>query len=312
MFRSSPLLQAGQVAHLDSGLRLHYASCGNPRAPLILFVHGFPEFWYAWREFMPALASDFHVVAPDLRGYNLSDKPTDVDQYQMLFLVADLIQLMDSLGHEQARIVAHDWGGMIAWAAAIAMPRRFRAAMIMNAPHPVIFARALAANPEQQSASRYMNRLRAPGFERELIANQCAGFERFFCAPGFERWFTPAVAAEYRSAWQQPGAARAALNYYRASPVYPPQGRDAGAAALSLDPARHQLKIPIRMLWGMRDSALRPGLLAGLEQFVPDLEIQCIENATHWLHHEQTGLVASKIQDFANEFANNEQSPNDN
>jgi pimeloyl-ACP methyl ester carboxylesterase len=266
-------------------------------------LHGFPECWFAWERFMPRLATDCHVVAPDLRGYNLSDKPGQRDDYQMFFLVRDVLGLIDALGHDEAMIVGHDWGGMVTWASCIADPDRFRAALILNAPHPVAFARALASDVDQQTASRYMNLLRTPGTESELLANNCAGFSRFFRAPAYEAWFTPDVASRYRAAWQQPGAATAMLNYYRASPVYPPQGRDAGAAALELDPAAHFVRVPVRVGWGMRDSALLPALLDPLSDWVEDLSIERFPTATHWLHHEQPDRVAGMMTQFVNEFS---------
>lgn len=307
MFRFSPLVRSGGFAELSSGLRLHYASSGDPTAPLLLFLHGFPEFWFAWHDFMPQFADDFHVVAPDLRGYNLSDKPAGTDQYQMRLLVADVLDLIASLGHEQARVVAHDWGGMLAWSAIIAQPEKFRAAMIMNAPHPIPFARDLARDPAQQTASRYMNKLRQAHVEQELLANYCEGFERFFQSPGYERWYTQAVATQYRTAWQQPGAASSMVNYYRASPIFPPQGRDAGAAALALDPDQYRVNVPVRILWGMRDPALLSPLLNGLDELVSDLAIERVEQATHWLHHEHPELVAARINDFIEEFTDDGQ-----
>jgi pimeloyl-ACP methyl ester carboxylesterase len=303
MFRSDPGIVSGQRIELSSGVGLHYASSGDPNAPLLLMLHGFPECWFAWEAFMPVFSAQCHVVAPDLRGYNLSDKPPQSADYQMFFLVRDVLELIEALGHTDAMIIGHDWGGMITWAACIADPQRFRGAMILNAPHPVAFARALAGNPEQQAASRYMNHLRAPGAETALLADECAGFARFFRAPGYETWFTPESAARYRAAWQRPGVAQAMLNYYRASPVYPPQGRDAGAAALELDPAAHHVRVPVRIGWGMDDSALLPALLDPLADWVDDLTIERFPRATHWVHHEQPDAVTSLMSRFVDEFS---------
>src|SRR5690606_21381154 len=149
-------------------LRLHYASCGDERAPLLLMLHGFPEGWFAWRAVMPAFARRFHVVAPDLRGYGRSDKPEGVDAYRASELVGDLDAFVDALGHARCVLGGHDWGGPLAWAFAIAHPRRIERLVILNAPHPVPFARALAGDAGQQAASAYMGWLRRPGSENVL------------------------------------------------------------------------------------------------------------------------------------------------
>lgn len=302
MFRSTPGISAGQFAELASGMRLHYASCGDASKPLLLMLHGFPECWLTWESFMPGFEQTHHVVAPDMRGYNLSDKPAETSDYHITRLVRDVVELIDALGHRKALVIGHDWGGVVAWAACIAHPDRFHAAMILNAPHPVGFARALATDPAQQEASRYMNFLRSDGAEDKLLADNCAGLAKFFRAPGSDQWFTEERAAQYRAAWQQPGAVRAMLSYYRASPMYPPQGRDAGAAALELNPEDFRVTIPVRVGWGMDDSALLPVLLDGLGDSVPDLRIERIDGATHWVQHEQPGVVAGMMRRLVGEF----------
>src|SRR6266550_6023405 len=149
-----------------NGERLHYVTTGKGK--LIMFVHGFPEFWYEWKNQLAEFGRDYQAVAPDMRGYNLSSKPADVDQSQVKYMVEDLRALAEKLGHRKFILVAHDWGGGIAWAFAIAHPEYLEKLIIINAPHPALFARELRDNPAQQKASRYMLDFRAPGAEEVL------------------------------------------------------------------------------------------------------------------------------------------------
>jgi pimeloyl-ACP methyl ester carboxylesterase len=289
---------AGQFAEVAPGLRLHYASCGDRSRPLMLLLHGFPEFWGAWREIMPSFADRFHVVAPDLRGYNLSDKPEDVDAYRPSVLVADVVGLIQALGHERCVLVAHDWGGAIAWSVAITHPELIERLVILNAPHPVPFARDLAGDPAQQKASSYMNRLRAQGSEVRLAENDLVRLDGFFLNFGGQNWFDAETRSAYHAAWSQAGALRAGVNWYRASPLYPPIGEDRGAGKLQLDPAIFVVRVPTLVIWGEGDTALLPGLLDGLETVVPELRIVRIPDASHWLIHEQPERVVSEIRSF--------------
>src|ERR1700680_3565464 len=163
------------LTHHDArinGIRLHYAAAGD--GPLILFLHGFPEFWYAWKDQLAEFQRDFTVVAPDLRGYNLSDKPQEVEQYHMRYLVEDVRQLIEYLGAKTCTLVGHDWGGSVAWAFALAYPELLDRLIIINAPHPYIFQRELRENPAQQRASRYMVAFQSPQAEQMVAANNYA------------------------------------------------------------------------------------------------------------------------------------------
>lgn len=289
---------AGRFAEVQPGMRLHYASCGDPSKPLMLMLHGFPEFWGAWREIMPAFADRYHVVAPDLRGYNLSDKPPAVRDYRPSLLVADVAGLVRALGHERCVLVAHDWGGAIAWSVAIAHPDMVERLVILNAPHPVPFARALASDAAQQQASQYMNWLRRPGSEALLAENGFARLEGFFLKLGGEAWFGADARADYHAAWGRTGALAGGVNWYRASPLYPPTADDAGASKLQLDPASFIVRVPTLVIWGEGDTALLPVLLDGLDVQVPDLRIVRLPEATHWLIHEQPQRVVAEIRRF--------------
>jgi pimeloyl-ACP methyl ester carboxylesterase len=282
-----------------NGLRLHYAHAGA--GPLVLFLHGFPEFWYCWKRQLEEFGRDHLAVAPDLRGFNLSDRPADVKQYKARILVEDVRALAEHLGRPQREkfvLVAHDWGGAVAWAYAMAHPQTLSKLVIINSPHPVPFARELAHNPAQQDASQYMNLFRTGKAERVLSENN---FERLMKMT-LEGWgkgsIDAAEKAAYIEAWSQPGALTGSLNYYRASPLYPPIGDDPGAKALKLDPADFMVRVPTLVVWGMRDQALLPANLDGLEACVPDLRIERLPEASHWVMHDEPGRLNRLIRDF--------------
>ena len=279
-----------------NGVRLHYAHAGA--GPLILFLHGFPEFWYCWKKQLEHFGRDHLAVAPDLRGFNLSDRPADVKQYKTRILIEDVRALAEHLGHEKFVLVAHDWGGAVAWAYAMAHAQTLHRLVIVNSPHPVPFARELAHNKDQQDASQYMNLLRSAKAERVLSENNYARL----AAMTLEGWGKGAIdAAEkaaYVEAWSQPGALTGSLNYYRASPLYPPIGDDPGAKAVQLDPAEFIVRVPTLVVWGMRDTALLPGNLDGLDACVPDLRIERLPNASHWVMHEEPERLNRLIRDF--------------
>lgn len=297
-------IQTDQYCEVADGIRLHFASCGTRGRPLVLLVHGFPEFWYAWRNVLPMLGAqaDYFAVAPDLRGYNLSSKPPEVADYKARLLVQDLIALAKSLGYEKFFLVGHDWGGAITWTMAQTHPASIERLVILNSPHPVPFARALAHDEPQQKASAYMNWLRRPGSEDELLANDLAMMDQFLTkgldADGQHPWYQGDVKKAYHAAWSQPGALRSAINYYRVSPLYPPIGDDPGARRLTLAPEDFQIRVPTLVIWGERDTALLPVVIEGLDACVPDLRIERLANATHWLVHEQPDTVARLIKDF--------------
>jgi pimeloyl-ACP methyl ester carboxylesterase len=282
-------------AHVN-GVRLHYAQAGT--GPLILFLHGFPEFWYCWKNQIEEFGRDYGAVAPDLRGYNLSDRPAEVKQYKARVLVEDIRQLAAQFGAEKFVLVAHDWGGALAWGLAIAHPELLHQLVIINSPHPVPFARELAHNKAQQDASQYMNLLRSDKAERVLSGNNFARLQKMTLDGWGRGKSDPADRAAYIEAWSQPGALTGSLNYYRASPLYPPLGDDPGARALQLDPADFMVRVPTMVVWGMRDQALLPGVLDGMEECVPDLRVERLAEASHWVMHEQPERLNALIRDF--------------
>lgn len=272
------------------GIRLHYVAAGE--GELILFLHGFPEFWYEWKAQLEDFGHDHLAVAPDLRGYNLSSKPPEVEHYRMHLLVEDVAGLADHLGYERFVLVGHDWGGVVAWAFALAHPDRLRALIIVNAPHPAVFARELRHNPAQQRASRYMLDLRDPRAEELLAANDYERLAGIFPLSDEER-------AAYVAAWSQPGALTGGLNYYRAMRTGPAAG-DAGEAAqrLAADASARVVAVPTLVIWGEQDPFLLTGNLDGLEQYVPDLSIKRIHDGSHWVIHEQPAVVDDLMRTF--------------
>jgi len=294
-------VQSGQFASLSNGIRLHYASAGEKGRPLMLFLHGFPEFWLAWQTQLEEFGQDYFAVAPDLRGFNLSDMPGDVAAYKPKLIAQDIALLVASLGYERCVMVAHDWGGAIAWNIAIANPALLERLIIINATHPWLFAQALVHDPAQQAASAYMNWLRAPGSELALAKDNFRVMEQLFVGMGqpMTDWFDAALRAQYHASWARGLAG--GVNYYRASPMHPPTDTEPGAARLKLDPADFHCRVPVRVIWGELDRALLPVLLDGLEALVDDLRIERLADATHWVTHEQPEKVNQLIRRFLSE-----------
>ena len=295
---SPPAIATGQYAELGHGIRLHYASCGESGRPLMLFLHGFPEYWGAWEELLPLAGATHWAVAPDLRGYNLSSQPTEVAAYRVREIVGDLERFVARLGVDRVVVVAHDWGGAVAWQWAIAQPRRIERLIVLNSPHPIPFARDLVASAAQQQASAYMNWLRAPGSEEALAKRDFAALDSFFL--GMPRadapWYTAERAARYREVWRR--GLTGGVNYYRASPLYPPTAAEPGPAALQLRPADFRVRVPTLVIWGEGDFALPLRLLDGLDELVDDLAVRRMPRATHWLAHEEPDAIARSIRDF--------------
>ena len=280
-----------------NGIRLHYASCGDPGRPLMLFVHGFPEFWFAWEGLLREFGRTHHAVALDLRGFNLSDKPLELKAYRAREIIEDLRQLIGALGHEDCLMVAHDWGGAVAWNFASVHPGLLRGLVAINAAHTAVFARALRQDAAQQQASQYMLKYRAPGAEAWLSADGCAALSASLRATSSDpAWFDAATEARYVRAWSRPGALTGGLNYYRASPVHPSTADAPGVAALQLRDEDFRVTVPTLVIWGERDHALLPCLLDGLDTYVPDLTVVRDAGASHWIVHERPDFVADTMR----------------
>lgn len=281
---------------LANNVRLHYRSQGA--GTLMLFLHGFPDFWYCWRNQLAHFGTDHLAVAPDMRGYNLSDHPPDVADYRARILVEDIRQLARTFTPGRFVLVAHDWGGAVAWSFALAHPELLTHLVIINSPHPYTFWRELATNPAQQAASEYMLLLRDPKAERVLSENGYARLLQMRFSDFGETRMHSADREAYLAAWSQPGALRGSLNYYRSSPLYPPSAGDAGAVRLKLDPGDFTVRVPTLLIWGEKDSALLPSILDGIEDVVEDIEVVRVPDATHWVMDEKPDLVNATIRRF--------------
>ena len=282
-----------------NGVRLHYVSVGTGK--LVMFVHGFPEFWGEWRNQLADIGKDHQAVAPDMRGYNLSSKPADVEKYHIKELIEDLRALAEYLGHKKFIMVAHDWGGAVAWSFAMRYPDWLEKLIIVNSPHPAVFARELLHNPAQQKASRYMLMFRTPEAEGILSENNYAGLMAILSQFGSKWEMTEEIRLKYIKAWSRPGALTGGLNYYRMSPLYPPTSKNDEEkirVVLNLPHEMLEVKVPTLVIWGELDQALLTGNLEGLEEYVSHLSIRRIPYGSHWVTHEQPELVNSFIRDF--------------
>jgi pimeloyl-ACP methyl ester carboxylesterase len=299
---TSTLMEAPPIEHQTvevNGVRLHYAKSGSGQ--LMLFLHGFPEFWYAWKDQLNEFGRDHLAVAPDMRGYNLSSKPERVEDYRIPLLVEDVRALAANLGFDANRkfiLVGHDWGGVVAWAYAMTHPDTIEKLVVVNAPHPGIFGRELRENPAQQKASAYMLMFRGPDAERTLSANDHEMLVRIVLGEGLKHGhFTEADKKAYLDAWSQPGALTGGLNYYRASQVGPPS-TDQTSTSKPLAPISATANVPTLVIWGEKDTALLTGNLDGLDAVVPRLTIKRIPDGTHWVVHEKPELVNRYIREF--------------
>jgi len=275
-----------------NGVRLHYVERGT--GPLILFLHGFPEFWYSWKNLLEDFGRDHHAVALDMRGYNLSSKPEPVESYRVPLIVEDVHALAVKLNAKKFVLVGHDWGGVIAWAFAAQHADMLERLVVINAPHPVVFARELATSQAQQKASSYFNLFTSRQAEQVLSANNYAAMLRAFGSAlnGQDR-------KKYLAAWSRPGGLTGGLNYYRAAQLQSPAGRSSGPPALlPVIPAIQAISTPTLVIWGEKDTALLTGNLEGLDQYVKPLFIQRVPDGSHWVVHEKPAQIIQYIRDF--------------
>jgi pimeloyl-ACP methyl ester carboxylesterase len=284
-----------------NGIDLHVRAMGDPAAPLLLFLHGFPEYSGAWDEVLPAFSGQFHAVAPDQRGYARSSKPDRVEAYRVKNLVRDVLALADRLSPGRpSALVGHDWGAAVAYAAAIAAPARISRLAVVNGVHPGPFQRALIEDDAQRQASSYMHYLRDARAEERLSAN---GFEKLLgmiARFGPQPWFTPQTQARYVEAWSPPGALTGMLNWYRASPLVVPRPGEAvdPAKVPKFDAAVLRVRMPHLVIWGMDDRALLPVSRASLADYCDNLTVREIAGADHWVVHQRTGDVIDLIRGF--------------
>ncbi len=282
---------------LPTGVELDVAIAGDPANPPIFLLHGFPESHRTWRHQIPALARDHYVVAPDQRGFARSSKPEGVENYTADKPVADLLALADHLGIGQFTLAGHDWGGAIAWMAALQHPLRIRRLIIVNAPHPKVFQKSLFDDPAQRKASQYITRFRDTSLDKGLVG---AGLERFF-ASTFAQHIVGGIAgadkAAYMDEWGQHGAMTAMLNWYRASSIVVPAPDEDVERPVWLDAPFPPVTQPTLVIWGMKDFALLPVQLE-LDGLVPDLTVHRIEDGGHFVPWEKPDAVTAAMREW--------------
>jgi epoxide hydrolase 4 len=285
---------------LPHGITLSCRASGERGRPVLMFLHGFPEAAFVWDELLEHFARPEHggyrCVAPNLRGYERSSQPPDVKAYRPRELVQDVVALIAAEGAPLECLVAHDWGGAVAWNLANQRPEMLRRLAILNSPHPGTFLRDLRRDAKQQAASAYMNFLIRPDAERLLREDDYRRLWGFFTQWGGAPWLTEATKQQYRAVWD--ASLTGGLNYYRASPLRPPREGDPAAETIALPREMLTVSVPTLVLWGMKDVALLPSLLDGLEEFVPQLTVERVADASHWIVHEQPRLVADRLAGF--------------
>lgn len=289
---------------LPHGISLNCRHSGEFGRPVLLFLHGFPEAAFAWDHLLDHFSrpenGGYFCVAPNLRGFDTSSSPTDPAAYRAKHLVQDMLALVDiiSPGKPLAALVAHDWGGAVAWNLANQHPSRMARLAIINSPHPGTFLRDLQGDAAQQAASAYMNFLIRPDAARLLAADDYRRLWGFFTqlSDGAPAWLDEAMKARYRSVWAR--GLEGGLNYYRASPLRPPRPEDKAASAISLPEAMLRIEVPVLVMWGMQDKALLPNLVQGLEAYIPQLTVHRLADASHWVVHEQPEVVVAQLSGF--------------
>ena len=270
-------------------VRLHYVEAGS--GPLVVLLHGFPEFWYSWRNQIPALAAaGFRVVAPDMRGYNLSDKPPGIDSYRTDLLTRDIERLILACGEERAIVVGHDWGGIVAWLFAMRYPDMVERLVILNAPHPGSTTRALLS-PVQWLRSSYVLFFQIPWLPEAIW--QAGNFALlrwvFRTDPRRRDAFTEEDINRYVEAFSQPGALTATINYYRAAVQQNP---------LNVRQDLRRIERPVLVIWGLQDRALGPELAEPDRQWVPNVHVERLPDASHWVQQDDRERVNALLLDF--------------
>ena len=286
---------------LPHGPTLHCRTSGPSGAPVLLFLHGFPEGAFVWDALLEHFSrpenGGYRCVAPWLRGFGPSSAPLDAKDYRPKHLVQDILALIaiESPGAPLACLVAHDWGGAVAWNTANQFPQHLQRLAIINSPHPGTFLRELQTNPAQQAASAYMNFLIRPDAESLLAANDFQRMWRFLNRPDGTppAWLDDATRAQYHATWS--AGLTGGCNYYRASPLRPARPGDPAVDAVQLPRSMLTVDVPTWVLWGLDDIALLPSLLDGLDGYIPRLTLETVADADHWVIHTHPARVIAGL-----------------
>ncbi|MGI2329753.1 alpha/beta fold hydrolase [Planococcus sp. YIM B11945] len=275
-----------------NGITLHVVAEGPEDGPLVLLLHGFPEFWYGWRhQIGPLVKKGYRVAVPDLRGYNLSDKPQGIEQYTLDLLRDDVTGVIDHFGKKSAIVIGHDWGGAVAWHMAATKPEYVNKLIAVNIPHPKAMPRVLAKNPLQWVRSSYIAFFQLPELpEKALAADYFKTMVNSLVSTSKPGAFSDEELAVYREAWAQPGALTAMLNWYRAI-------REGNV----LQVPNRKITVPVRIIWGKGDQFLSPMLAKESLNFCEDGNLVFVDDVTHWIHHEQPHTLNLLIGQFLGE-----------
>jgi epoxide hydrolase 4 len=276
------------LAFKNGDVGLHAIADGPKDAPVVVLLHGFPEYWYGWhRQIEPLATAGFRVIVPDQRGYNLSGKPSGVAAYALTELVSDVIAIADQLGQAKIFLVGHDWGAAVAWSAALLHPQRIAKLAVLNVPHPSVMRKFLSTRPSQLFRSWYMFFFQVPWLPEALLS----AFNFRLAARSLLRSSRPGTfsvedLAQYRAAWSQPGALTAMINWYRA------------LFRVRVKFPDKTVRVPTRILWGERDDFLLTEMAHESLRYCTSAELFTFANATHWLHHEEPARVSELLIDF--------------
>jgi epoxide hydrolase 4 len=278
---------------------VHYVTRGVGKP--LLFLHGFPQFWFLWREQLADLGDDHAVYAADMRGYNLSCKPEDPEAYRMRHLLGDILGLIEKLELAPLTLVGHDWGGIVSWAFALKYPELLDRLVIIDAPPPFTWNRDLRESPKQRDAVNYMLEFSKPSPEPEemMAANDFALMDDLMVRIGGRgAQLSEEERTIYHEAWGQPGALRGGLNYYRAARM----GDQVAAGGVPEEYMKRintqTVDVPTLVIWGENDAALLPSLTRGLSEWVPRMRVEIVPGAGHWVPYERPDVVNALIRDF--------------
>jgi pimeloyl-ACP methyl ester carboxylesterase len=277
-----------EIVISNGSVQLHAVAAGPKDGPVIVLLHGFPEFWYGWRrQIEPLAAAGFRVIVPDQRGYNLSSKPSGVAAYALTELVSDVITIADQLGQEKIFLAGHDWGAAVAWSTALLHPQRIAKLAVLNVPHPSVMRKFLSTRPRQLFRSWYMFFFQLPWLpEAFFSAFHFRAGSRSLLRSSRPGTFFAEDLVQYRAAWAQPGALTAMINWYRALFRTRAKFKD------------KTVRVPTRILWGERDAFLLTEMAHESLRYCANAELFTFANATHWLQHEEPARVSELLIDF--------------
>jgi len=269
--------------NVSEGIKLHTIITGIGES--LILLHGFPDFWYGWKNIIHGLKGEFKLIIPDTRGINLSSKPEEIDDYKLNFLINDIKTLAEKLDLGLFSLVGHDWGGVIAWAFAYKYPNLINKLIILNSPHPRLFRKRIKENTKQRRSSGYIFQLLKPGGEQGLLKNDMMGLKAsVFGTTRRKDAFSEEDKKKYIEAWSQPNSILCGVNYYRAN--------------RKIEEFSGEIDVPTLVIHGMKDNFVRPTVLEGLPEYVKDLTIVKVENSSHWVMHDEPELVITKIKEF--------------